>query len=883
MLTILQSRIFFRVALLSTVLSLLVPIVSLAQEPVETVIQDERRLAQINLSNAALISQDNDSLSVSFVLENLGSSPQSDLRYQVQLVVEDVDGMQPVADFIVSEEVISLLPEATISRVVNYPLAGIAPGKYTVWITAGTSGGMILGLGKAGEITIESASVLGISARNCQLTVGDDQKKYDIYQGVDISISEDIWVECLVKNHSVGTIKAFPEYKTFRRNVYGPEVSTPVSDVVTFDFSGGEEKMIIFNLPKAINPQAYDVTFRLINTENNLPISNRLATHYVLKGESATIQNLNFDKPYYLNGEQINLDVVWTGPADNFYDSRDGHGTIIEGGLIAQVSIFDGTGVPCVTPTEVVLEEGRDTVSFISQRDCIKPVAKLNLVTKTGILLDSREISVVEAPEYIEKLSSETDGSATNSLMFVTVIALSIAVLTTFIVSIRSNKSNLSEAGKMLFVGALASTAFFGFQVESVEAVSWNHRWSNSEGWHNHNVTVNVNKTVFLPGEQINLSSLIYNADCANNSIPIHRLTATLLGETIILSENPTVNTVGNKYGGGTFIAPTTPGVYDISLRMTTLNRNEHSYNSITITVSPPIPEKPTSVTATCGDGGSTNIVWSAVSGSTYYALRVDYTGSPAPHLVQKDNYTKTSYIFAATPGIAYSTWVHACNSSGCSAAASSDFTCDMPLPPATATIYSTTCEIQIGSSSCIAALTWDITNAVDPNVYNSQTNTVVASVPSGTNVPATLYFGVNTVNARDKISTIASTNVLATCVTGSSWNGSSCEADAVPPPPEPTISIGLSRELIRSGETVDVTVDVTAAYSAQCTLYGVETTPITFTHTGTPVTSSDTFTTRPLRSAQVVTLTCVPDAATGADSNTATSRVDVIPVVQEI
>jgi hypothetical protein len=72
----------------------------------------------------------------------------------------------------------------------------------------------------------------------------------------------------------------------------------------------------------------------------------------------------------------------------------------------------------------------------------------------------------------------------------------------------------------------------------------------------------------------------------------------------------------------------------------------------------------------------------------------------------------------------------------------------------------------------------------------------------------------------------------------------------------------------------------------AECTVYGVNTTPIVFTHDGTPPAdphSSDTFTSRPLKSAQVVTVTCVPDATTGASSNTSTSRVDVIPVYQEV
>jgi hypothetical protein len=111
---------------------------------------------------------------------------------------------------------------------------------------------------------------------------------------------------------------------------------------------------------------------------------------------------------------------------------------------------------------------------------------------------------------------------------------------------------------------------------------------------------------------------------------------------------------------------------------------------------------------------------------------------------------------------------------------------------------------------------TWEIENTTNPNVHNTLTNTTYSYNPSGINVPISLNFGVNTVNTRDSSSTLASTNVTVSCAAGSSWNGSTC--DAVPPsPPELNIDHGPNRELIRSGETVEVTIEVIAQYAAQC------------------------------------------------------------------
>jgi len=204
-------------------------------------------------------------------------------------------------------------------------------------------------------------------------------------------------------------------------------------------------------------------------------------------------------------------------------------------------------------------------------------------------------------------------------------------------------------------------------------------------------------------------------------------------------------------------------------------------------------------------------------------------------------------------------------------------------VPTATISVDTAPCYIAVGNTTCTTNVTWDIENATNSNVHNTYTNTSVSSNDSGTE-PVVLDRGVHTFVARDNTTALSSVDVAVDCEVGSSWDGSVCAAAAALP--APIIDLSLSRELIRSGETVDVTVEVTAEYATLCTLYGVGITPLVFTHNGTPaspVSTEPPFTSRPLTAAQEVTITCEPDPANGAPSATESARVDVIPVVQEI
>ncbi|MBI3109878.1 hypothetical protein HYZ06_02445 [Candidatus Daviesbacteria bacterium] len=105
------------------------------------------------------------------------------------------------------------------------------------------------------------------------------------------------------------------------------------------------------------------------------------------------------------------------------------------------------------------------------------------------------------------------------------------------------------------------------------------------------------------------------------------------------------------------------------------------------------VPSPPTLNAPSCPAPGTTaSISWNASSGATYYMLRADdqtangwngqCNGNQNPGDVCED-IAATSKNFASIANHTYSWWVHACNSSGCSAPTSgTNFTCTPPPPP---------------------------------------------------------------------------------------------------------------------------------------------------------------------------------------------------------
>lgn len=165
---------------------------------------------------------------------------------------------------------------------------------------------------------------------------------------------------------------------------------------------------------------------------------------------------------------------------------------------------------------------------------------------------------------------------------------------------------------------------------------------------------------------------------------------------------------------------------------------------------------------------------------------------------------------------------------------------CVASSPAPSGDITSSGCYIAAGNSTCTATFTWDIDNASSPSVKNVTTNTLYSNNAAGTNVSRTINYGVNVVVAYDATTALDTTTVSGVCSTGTSWNGSLCEATVVP---NPSGVITASSCEITTGQSSCVTeLDWSIAAATSPNIYNTHTgiiqsvssnsnVPVTITH----------------------------------------------------
>lgn len=427
------------------ILALLLPMSLQAQEgefepdffPADAPVTEGVEIASINLSNAAILSQTPESLVLEFMLENQGQEPQFDIKYGVELIKDLPNGAQEVADSFVGRETLTVSAGQSVSKVVNYPITAVAPGTYSVWITARTTGGTLLGLGSAGVVTVAMSDVVEIRVDTCYLTIEGEDARYNLGQGVDVSSAEDLTLNCLIKNHGLTTRQVQPQFETYFRTVFGEKIQLEYEPIAAFTIAAGAEQELRLTIPKATDPQAYDAVLTLLDTTTRSIVSSRATIHYVIQGASATIQTVNFSKNAYTAGENIELSFAWTGSADGFIDSRLSAESVLEGSEVegeniegtdiggvvsAVIQVVDGEGMACAPQSTQALTDSLMTLSVVAITDCADPAATVTLLAPDGSILDTRNIVSPSLEAKAEPVAG--DPSEGNALMYVTIIGL---------------------------------------------------------------------------------------------------------------------------------------------------------------------------------------------------------------------------------------------------------------------------------------------------------------------------------------------------------------------------------------------------------------------------------------------------------------------------
>lgn len=408
---------------------------------------EDTLISGINIQNAKVINvPDNGKISINFDLSN-SLAVSFGTRYGVELIEsrevkknassdnslvpffsarEKKEDSNTVGQFIVDEvaypEEISLKSNEIVSRKIVYFAPKCLEGSFQVWVVARNYSGMLLGMANAGSIDLKyfGEECVVIKSDSCKIKIDNYEKTYSIGLGIDLAPNEKLIGSCIFLNKSAKIQTAILNFDLYRRNYFGEKISNFGDNKI--ELTGNEEREVFFEIPKIDIPQAYDAVLNLKNDNGGI-ISNNIAFHYVIQGESATIQNIILDKKNYQKGESINVDVFLTSSADYFLGARGMENRKEENDL--NIKIVDYQGDVCVvfSNKDIFIDKKSNFMRFSGKAniDCVGASLNARVANSTGKILDERNLKI---DNY--KNQDVTKGNSYKQILIVFILVISL-------------------------------------------------------------------------------------------------------------------------------------------------------------------------------------------------------------------------------------------------------------------------------------------------------------------------------------------------------------------------------------------------------------------------------------------------------------------------
>ena len=341
-------------------------------------------VATTEIYSASIVSQEDSQFNLSFDFFNK-EGVQPGIKYAVQLLKIDSDGGQTLVDEFVYPEVLDLKEGETKKMAISYTAPAYLQGEFSLWLAAKNSSGLPLAFSSLGKVVLSgSGQFVEIIPETCFLTIegGAGDKKYTALQGVSVKPEENLIASCQAINHLKQDIKTTAQFQTFLGTSFGEEVvAEPQAQNAVFELKAKQQANISFYLPKSNAPQIYETKVWLAS--DNKPISNKATFHYIVAGQSATIQNIIFDKDFYKKGETANIQLLWSiagsQPAGQF-----------------SFIIKDKQDKLCSDIVNQSLDEQASFLTLASPiiKDCEGPKIEATIKDRGGNVLDSKTFSV---------------------------------------------------------------------------------------------------------------------------------------------------------------------------------------------------------------------------------------------------------------------------------------------------------------------------------------------------------------------------------------------------------------------------------------------------------------------------------------------------------
>jgi len=398
-------------------------------------------MASLVVENIKIISQDKSNLKISFDIINNNSWVQTNIGYQVTLSPlesytnisssvpdEKVGVKKTIVTSKTYPEMLSLKGNARKNKVIEYKAPAYLNGDYLLSVNTFLpflSTNLILG----GELLVENPSSLEgnnqfveIVSSSCQLFTEAQEEENNVSQ------KEGQVAICEAINHFEEPINITPYFEIYLHSKYGKKIEEFSSNKGEFYFEPGEKKNIALDLPVNFDPQSY--TAKVLLKKNEEVVSNQVYIDYILEGLSATIQNINFDKESYKEGEIAKVNFFWSD-APKLLEKRANIG-YLETDLIFRDGKTNQICGQIVKGLDVKKNYEEILVPIV--KDCPSPIISASLKNKEGKVLFQQESQILEGKNINLFSNKKNVSQDRNYILIFTLIAISIVALIIFLI-----------------------------------------------------------------------------------------------------------------------------------------------------------------------------------------------------------------------------------------------------------------------------------------------------------------------------------------------------------------------------------------------------------------------------------------------------------------
>ncbi len=496
-------------------------------------------VATTGIFNAKIISQQENKFKLEFDLVNF-TGVQPDVRYAVELRNKNKENEGAVIiDKKVYSDITTLEAEDVAHKIVVYEAPIYLNGEFEIWLSAENKNGFLLGVSDVEGITLKGNDKLGVNLDNskCYLHVEKDELnlQYSLLRGVDVEKEEILKITCPLKNNTNQKKELNGVITTFRRTLFGDKINDTKNNLQKVVILPNEEKEVTFIVPTLKNSQAYSSVLTLIDAENKKQ-SNDVIFHWVLAGDSGTIQNVKLDKSSYEAGEEAQLSFMWSPAADNFIGARtetSNKKELDKKFFYSVIILSEGKICGEVRNSSLGLEDETIATLVAIKEKCVKPQLEVVLKDSNQVVLDSQKILMYDKTKNHSKLSFEESPTKTleiqkrnvlNDKIVLVLMILSIISLIILIVWVVKFRKK-PPISMIIFLGVLLSGMIFFSKNVSITcagnscigAQTLKAQLKTARGnIHSTFAIVNLNRFRYNPGDKIKVSAIGRIITCRN-------------------------------------------------------------------------------------------------------------------------------------------------------------------------------------------------------------------------------------------------------------------------------------------------------------------------------------------------------------------------------